>query len=87
MKNNSSLYYGNYNKWGGAVGVKFLVGTFPPIVPIKHLYLGLSKAFLVDFAAAEDIINSISAGRGQYPDNLQTICNYMQKLLKASIIL
>ena len=87
MKNNSPLYDGNYKKWGGTVGVKFLVGKFPPVVPIKHLYLRLSKAFLVDFEAAEDIINSISAGRGQYSDYLQTIYNFIQKLLKGSIIL
>ena len=55
---------------------------------IKHLYLEeLSKAFLVNFEATEDIVNSISAGRGQYPDHLQTIYNYIQKLLKTSIII
>ena len=59
-----------------------------PIVSIKHLHLqGLSKAFLVKFEAAEDIINRISAGRGQYPDYLQTLYNYIQKLLKTSIII
>ena len=36
-----------------------------PNVSIEHLHLeGLSKAFPVKFEAAEDIINSISAGRG-----------------------
>ena len=45
---------------------------------MKHLYLeGLSKAFLVKFEAAEDIINSISTGKGQYPEYLQTIYNYV----------
>ena len=57
-----------------------------PIVSIKHLQ-GLSKAFLVKFEAAEDIVNRISAGRGQYPDYLQTLYNYIQKLLKTSIII
>ena len=55
---------------------------------IKHLQLeGLSKAFLTKFEATEDIINSISAGRGKYPDYLQTIYSYIQKLLKTSIIM
>ena len=54
---------------------------------IKHFYLeGLFKA-LVKFEAAEDIVNSISAGRGQYPDCLQTTYNYIQKLLKTSTIM
>ena len=55
---------------------------------VKHLYLkGLLKAFLVKFETAADIINSISAGRGQYLDYLQTRYNYIQVLLKTSIII
>ena len=55
---------------------------------MKHLHLaGLSKSSLGTFEAAEDIINRISAGRGQYPDYIQTTYNYIQKLLKTSIII
>ena len=87
MKNNRSLYYRNYNRWGQTVRVKLLVQNCP-IVSIKHLHLeGHSKASLVKFEGAEDIINSISADRGQYPDYLQSIYNYIQKLLKTSIII
>ena len=89
MKNNSSLHYGNYNKWGGTVRINLLVRYVSyPIVSIKHLHLkGLSKDFLLKFEAVEDIIYNISAGWRQYPDYLQTVYNYMQKLLKTSIIM
>ena len=57
---------------------KFASYVSCPNVSMKHLYLeGLSKAFLVKFEAAEDIINSISTGKGQYPEYLQTIYNYV----------
>ena len=56
-----------------------------PNVPIKYLHLeGLSKAPLVKFEAVDNIINIISAGRGQCPEYLHTIYNYIQKNLKAS---
>ena len=54
---------------------------------IKHIHFeGHSRAFLVKFEAAEDIINSISTDRGQYHDYLQTTYNYVEKL-KISIIM
>ena len=55
---------------------------------MKSLHLeGLSKAFIVEFEAVEDNINSISAGRGQYSDYLQTIYKYIAELLKAYVIM
>ena len=85
MKNNRSSYFGNYSKGGETVGIKLLVMQ---VVSIKLLRLeGLSKAFLVKFDAAENIINCISAGRGQYTDSLQTIYNCIKKLIKPSIIM
>ena len=53
----------------------------------RGAYNGLSKAFLVKFEAVKDIIHRISAERGYYPDDLQTIYNYIKKLLKTSIIM
>ena len=68
MKNNRSSYFGNYSKGGETVGIKLLVMQ---VVSIKHLRLeGLSKAFLVKFDAAENIINCISAAE----DNTLTLC-------------
>ena len=52
---------------------------------MKSLHLeGLSK---VEFEVVEDNINSISAGRGQYSDYLQTIYKYITELLKAYVIM
>ena len=52
---------------------------------MKSLHLeGLSK---VEFEAVEDNINSISAGRGQYSDYLQTIYKHIKELLKAYVIM
>ena len=39
---------------------------------------GLSRTEEIDFEAVEDVINSISAGKGQYPLYLQS---YIQKFV------
>ena len=63
-------------------------GVSCPNMSMKSLHLeGLSKAFIVEFKAVEDNINSISAGRGQHSDYLQTIYKYIKELLKAYVIM
>ena len=60
-------------------------GVSCPNMSMKSLHLeGLSK---VEFEVVEDNINSISAGRGQYSDYLQTIYKYITELLKAYVIM
>ena len=60
-------------------------GVSCPNMSMKSLHLeGLSK---VEFEVVEDNINSISAGRGQYSDYLQTIYKHIKELLKAYVIM
>ena len=60
-------------------------GVSCPNMSMKSLHLeGLSK---VEFEIVEDNINSISAGRGQYSDYLQTIYKHIKELLKAYVIM
>ena len=72
------MYYGNYNRWGRNSQNK---GVSCPNMSMKSLHLE------VEFEAVEDNINSITAGRGQYSDYLQTIYKYIKELLKGYVIM